>query len=154
VTGKKILIKSTQYSIILTIINVFLSLVLSQLFNGGLETNLITGNLGNITLLESVCLFLAAPVSLYNSASTKVSKKDEGSNEGEVSDEGQDNEEGEDYTIARVPDGRGWRVALIGRRRIAPIEGDGSRVGRAFTLILCGAILFIEIVALALISGY
>lgn len=149
VTGKKILIKSAQYSIILTIINVILSLVLSLVFSGGLETNQITGNLGNITLLESVCLFLAAPVSLYNTAS----KKD--SNKGEDNNEGQDNNEDEDYTIARVPDGRGiWKVALIGRRRIVPSEGDRSNVGGTFTFILCGAILFIEIVALALISSY
>lgn len=122
-TGTKILVKSVKYSIILTIINVILSLVVSLIFTGGIEINQLTGNLGNITLLESVCLFLAAPVTLYNTATRKDSYA------GEESDEGDENKKDDDYTIARVPNGRGgWFVGLIGGRRAVPDEGNRSNV--------------------------
>lgn len=148
-TGTKILVKSAKYSIILTIINVIISLVVSLIFTGGIETSQITGNLGNITLLESVCLFLAAPVTLYNTATRRDSYRSDGSAEGD------ENKEDEDYTIARVPNGRGgWFVGLIGRRRAVPNEGDRGNVGKALTFVLCGAILFVETVALAFMSSF
>ncbi len=136
--GKRILIKSAQYSIALTILNMIFSLIISQVSSGGLEVNQITGNLGNITLLESVVLFLTgAYVGWPNTASIV------------------DSDNSEDLTVARVPDARGgWFVALIGRRRIVSSEDDGSKIGRAFSFIMCGALLFAEIVALALFTGY
>jgi hypothetical protein len=43
---------------ILTIVNVVFSLVLSKVFSGALESGLITGYLGNLTLLEASFMFL------------------------------------------------------------------------------------------------
>jgi len=149
-TGTRILIKSARYSIILTIINLILSAVISMIFSGGIETSQIAGNLGNLTLLESVILiFLSAPASLYNTASRQDRY------EGEESDEEVKNKQGDDYTVARLPDGHGgWFVGLIGKRRAVPYEGDNSNVERALTFISWGVMLLLETVVLARITGY
>jgi hypothetical protein len=138
VNGKEILIRSAQYSIAITMINVILCIIISLASSGGLEPNQISGNLGNFTLLESVVLFLTGAYVGWANTDRIVASY-----------------EGEDPTIARVPDGRGgWFVALISRRRILSREDDGGKIERAFDFILCGAILFVETVALALFSGY
>jgi len=57
-TNKQILIKSIRLTVILNILNLVLSLALSKVFSGGFEIGQITGIFGNITLLETMALFL------------------------------------------------------------------------------------------------
>jgi hypothetical protein len=135
--------KSIRLSVILTIVNVVLSLVLSKVFSGGLEVGQITGSFGNVTLLEAMALFLyGGGVDFTSSVKwssivrflripTKPKEDDERS---DVFTEG--------HTKPK-------RIS----ERESEIEKSRSGERRAIVYIISGAILLVEIVALAMLSS-
>ncbi len=140
VDKKKIVLTSTKYLTILTMINVIVSLFLSTIFSGGFDIEQVAGYVGDLGLLDVVVLLLTgASVGLNAVVQTRGSD--------------------EDRTVTRVPDGRGrWYIALIGRRRVTQRgetgDSDGDSMERTFTYFLCGTMFIVEIVVLATITGY
>jgi hypothetical protein len=142
-TNKQILIKSLQLSLILTIVNVALSIVLSKVFSVGIELGQITGFFGNFTLLEVMTLFLYGGAVDFTS-SVKWSSA---------------------LRLLRIPikakeEGKKLDTSLGGQSKLnkeseREWETEKSRSGerRAIVYILSGVILLAEIVALAVLSG-
>jgi hypothetical protein len=123
-------------------VNVVLSFVLSKAFSGNLELGQITASFGNVTLLEAMALFLyGGAIELTSTVMwssmmrllripTKHSEEDE-------------------MLFTRV----GVLTRLIKKSAKDIDKKPRSTEPRAITYILCGGILLVEIVALALLSG-
>ena len=133
-TTKEILIKSAQLSIGLTLVNIIFSLILSQASFGVLETKQFMGTLGNITLLESMLLFIYGFIGAYsNTERLRWYNKD-------------------DNNSVNVRTRIGIWAFPTKRRMEVVDDGDPGKEWRYFTSILCGGIFLIETVALALLT--
>ena len=95
----------------------------------------VIGTLGNIALLESMLLFIYGFIVVRTY--TKHLKVEN---------------EYEPYPVyVRVLQWVGWRLPTI-KRIVGVDEGDPRKERRGYIFLLCGAILFAEIVALALVT--
>lgn len=139
--NKQILIKSTRLSIILTIVNVVLGLVLSKVFSGGFELGQVSGSFGNVTLLEAMVLLLYGGAVDFTSSVKWTSV----------------------FRLLRIPTGKKEERSDIKlgnqamtSKKIDEIDIEKSRSGerRAISYILSGAILLAEILILAMLIGY
>lgn len=139
--NKQILIKSTRLAVILTIVNVVLSLALSKVFSGGLEPSQIAGWFGNLTLLEAMALFFYGGALDFKSSIKwvtvfkllRISTREK---------------EEETYDITQ-----GKKVKSSKQNEEVDIEKSRSGERKAISYVLSGAILISEIVVLALLSG-
>lgn len=121
-------------TLVLTVVNIIISIILSNTYFGSIVTNQIIGILGNITLLESGILFLYGIISAY-SYTPRLRW---------------DNKEEYDSTPVRFKGGN-WVVAT--KRRLGLVDDDDpAKQVRPYVSLLCGAILLVEIVALALLT--
>jgi len=138
-SNRQILIKSFRLSIILNIVNVILSLVLSKVYSGGFETGQISEYVGNITLLETMLMFLYGGAVDFTS-SVKWSSA---------------------MRFLRIPPRHKGDEENIGehnnldknRKKELDIEKSRSGERMALVYIICGAILLAELVVLAIING-
>ena len=123
--------------------NVVFILVLSKVFSGTFESGLITGYLGNLTLLEASFMFLYGSAVDFTSterwASTlKILK---------LSTEPRDKKEEKKTSFEEKAHSVPNNTNELNREKKRNTET------RAITYVLCGAILLAEIMALALING-
>ena len=134
-TKRNIIIKSIQLALVLTVVNIIVSFILSSTYFGSIVTSQIIGVLGNITLLESGVLFLYGIISAYS-----YTPRLRWGNE-------------EEYVSTPVRfKGGDWVVAT--KRRLGLVDdGDPVKQERPYVSLLCGAILLVEIVALALLTA-
>jgi hypothetical protein len=129
------LIKSAQFSLGITLVNVILSLILSQVFFEGFATGQFIGTLGNITLLESMLLVIYGSIVFWTNTKKLRAEKTY-----------------EPYPVY-IRAGRWVRWVLPTMRRIVGVdEGDPRKERRGFFFLLCGAFLLAEIIALALVT--
>jgi hypothetical protein len=115
-------------------VNIIFSLILSQGSFGVLETIQFTETLGNITLLESMLLFIYGLIGAYsNTERLRWYNKD-------------------DVNSVNVRTRTGIWAFPTKRRMEVVDEGDLDKEWRYFTSILCGVIFLIETVALVLLT--
>jgi len=130
--NRSIIIKSIQLALGINIINVVLSLILSNAYFGRIEINNITGIIGDITFLESGLLFLYGFIGAYsNNPRLRWNNKDE--------------------NISTIVRSRSILVVPTIRRMELVDDVNPSKQGRLFISILCGAILLAEIILLAIL---
>ena len=147
-TIKQILIKSARLSVILTIVNVALSLVVSKAFSGSLGPDQVTGSFGNITLLEAMLLLLyGGAVDLTSSVKWASAFKFLRLPIGRIHSRPGEEEEGSS-------DARGGDKDKTARDRRLESDIERSRGGerRAISYVLSGTILLAETVVLAMLS--
>ena len=140
--NKQILIKSTRLAVILTIVNVVLSLALSKVFSGGLELGQISGWFGNVTLLEAMVLLLYGGAVDFTSSIKWVSVF----RLLRIPTRAKEEKEKSDSTL-------GNKAKRSIHKEEADIERSRSGERKAISYVLSGAILISEIVVLALLSG-
>ena len=126
------IITSIQLALGINIVNIILSLILSNAYFGRIEINNIKGIIGNITFLESGLLFLYGFIGAYsNTPRLRWDNKDENNS-----------------ILVRA---RSIFVVPTKRRLEVVDDGNPSKQGRPFISILCGAILLAEIIILAIL---
>ena len=140
--NKQILIKSTRLAVILTIVNVVLSLALSKVFSGGLEPGQITGWFGNVTLLEAMVLLLYGGAVDFTSSIKWVSVF----RLLRIPARAKEVEETSDFTL-------GNKTKNSKQKEEVDIERSRSGETRAIRYVVSGTILISEIVVLALLNG-
>jgi hypothetical protein len=140
--NKQILIKSTRLAVILTIVNVVLSLALSKVFSGGLEPGQITGWFGNVTLLEAMVLLLYGGAVDFTSSIKWVSVF----RLLRIPARAKEEEETSDSTLGNM-------AKSSKQKDEVDIERSRSGERRAISYVLSGVILISEIVLLALLNG-
>ncbi|MGD0805538.1 MAG: hypothetical protein ABSA11_15870 [Candidatus Bathyarchaeia archaeon] len=130
--NRSIIIKSIRLALGIGIINIVLSLILSNAYFGRIEINNITGIIGDITFLESGLLFLYGFIGAYsNNPRLRWNNNDENNS-----------------TIVRS---RSILVVPTKRRMELVDDVNPSKQERPFISILCGAILLAEIIVLAIL---
>ena len=131
---RKIITKSFQLTLVLTIANAIVSYILSLTIFGSIGVSAITGILGNVTILESAILFLYGIIGAYSNApKLRFDKKDENN-----------------PVFVRLKTGD--RLVQTKRHMNVVDDGNPSKQARPFIAILCGGILLAEVIILALLK--
>ena len=131
---RNIIIKSIQLTLGINVINIILSLILSNAYFGGIDINNIKGIIGNITFLESAILLLYGASDAYShTPKLRFDPKDENN-----------------PVLVRLQTG----IKVVQTKRHMTVEDyrDPSTQGKPFISLLCGAFLLAEIIILAILT--